>query len=64
MLIKQIIEFWIEGALAPSRACTPKQGLQEGGSGGTSYPGPGLGGPELKGPGTVQVSALSFGITP
>ena len=41
-----------------------KQGLREGGSGGTSYPGPGLGGPGLKGPGSVQVSALSFGITP
>ena len=30
-----------------------------GGSGGTSYPGPGLGGPRK-----VQVSALSFGIAP
>ena len=36
-------------------ACRPKQGLREGVSGGTSYPG-------LGGPGRVQVSALSFGI--
>ena len=34
-----------------------KQGLREGGSGGTSYPG--LGGPGLRGPGRVQVPALS-----
>ena len=40
------------------------QGLREGGSGGTSYPGPGLGGPGLKGPVRVQVSALSFVIAP
>ena len=40
------------------------QGLREGGSGGTSFPGPGLGGPGLKGPRRVQVSALSFGIAP
>ena len=40
------------------------QGLREGGSGGTSYLGPGLGGPRLKGPGRGQVSALSFGIAP
>ena len=35
------------------------QGLREGSSGGTSYLGPDLGGP-----GRVQVSALSFGIAP
>ena len=40
------------------------QGLREGGSGGTSYPGPSLGGPGLKGPVRVRVSVLSFGITP
>ena len=39
-------------------------GLRLGGSGGTWYPGPGLGVPVLKGPGRVQVSALSFGIAP
>ena len=33
------------------------QGLREGGSGGTSYPG-------LGGPGRVQVSGLTFGIAP
>ena len=38
------------------------QGLLEGGSEGTSYPG--LGGPVLKGPRRVQVSALSLGIAP
>ena len=37
------------------------QGLREGGSGGTSYPGPGLGGPGLRGPGRVEVIASSFG---
>ena len=37
------------------------QGLREGG---TSYLGSRLGGPGLKGPGKVQVSALSFGIAP
>ena len=36
-----------------------EQGLREGGSGGTLYPGPGLGGPAR-----VQVSVLSFGIAP
>ena len=41
-----------------------RQGVREGGSGGTSFPGPGLGGPEFKGPGGVQVSALSFSIAP
>ena len=41
-----------------------RQGLREGSSGGTSYPNLGLGGPGLKGPGRVQVSALSFGIAP
>ena len=41
-----------------------KQGLREGGSGGTSYLGPGLGEAGLKGPRRVQVSALSFGIPP
>ena len=39
-------------------------GLRDGGSGGTSYPGPGLGGAGLKGLGRAQVSALSFGIAP
>ena len=34
------------------------QGLREGGSGGTSYPGMGLGGPGLREPGRVQVPAL------
>ena len=37
------------------------QGLREGGSGGTSYPGPGLGGPGLRGAGRVEVVAFSFG---
>ena len=37
------------------------QGLREGGSGGTSYPGPGPGGPGLRGPGRVEVVASSFG---
>ena len=37
------------------------QGLPEGSSGGTSYLGPGLGGPGIKRPGRVQVFALSFG---
>ena len=41
---------------------TYKQGLQEGGSVGTSYPG--LGGLGLRGPRKVQVSAVSFGATP
>ena len=40
------------------------QGLRDGGSGGTSYPGPGLGGPGLRGPGRVQVSALTCGVAP
>ena len=44
-----------------SRFMTTEQGLREGG---TSYPSPGLGGPGLKGPGRVQVYALSFGIAP
>ena len=35
------------------------QGLREGGSGGTSYPGPGVGGPGLRGPGRVEVVASS-----
>ena len=35
--------------------CTQVQGLREGGSGGTSYPGPGSGGP-----GRVEVVATSF----
>ena len=35
-----------------------RQGLREGSSGGTSYPG--LGGPGRRGPGRVQVPALSF----
>ena len=41
-----------------------QQNLRKGGSGGTSYPGPGLGGSGLKGPRRVQVSALSFRIAP
>ena len=36
------------------------QGLREWGSGGTSYPGPGLGGPGLREPGRVEVVASSF----
>ena len=40
-----------------------KQGLREGGSGGTLYPRPGLGGPGLRGPGRVEVVASSFGPT-
>ena len=43
---------------------TSSQGLREGGSGGTLYPGPGLEGAGLKGPGRAQVSALSFSIAP
>ena len=39
------------------------RGLQEGGSGGTSYPGPDLGGPGLRGHGRVKVVASSFGPT-
>ena len=46
------------------KAETCTQGLQEEGSGGTSYPGLGLGEPGLKGPRRAQVSALSFGIAP
>ena len=45
---------------SPTRA----QSRREGGSGGTLYPGPGLGGPGLKWTGRVQVSALSFGMAP
>ena len=51
-VIKQIIEFEIRRPRLPGRT----QGLQERGSVGTSYPGPGL-----RGPGRVQVAALSFG---
>ena len=45
-----------------TRTQTSSQGLRERGSRGTSYPC--LGRPGLKGPGRVQVSALSFGIAP
>ena len=43
---------------------TCMQGLREGSSGGTLYPGPVLGGHGFKRLGRVQVSALNFGITP
>ena len=39
-------------------------GPARGGFRGYIVPGPGPSGPRLKGPGRVQVSALSFGITP
>ena len=54
---------WVSAPLLLTHS-SYSRGLQEGGSGGTSYPGPGLGGPGLKGPGRVQVSALSFGFAP
>ena len=41
--------------------CVHCPGPARGGSGGTSYPGPGLGGPGLRGPGRVEVVASSFG---
>ena len=44
--------------------CVLQAGPGRGGSGGTLYPGPGLGGPGLKGPGRVRVFTLSFGIAP
>ena len=62
---KRILQFAPTKSQSRSRRCVlanRSQGLREGGSGGTSYPGPGLGG--LKGPGRVQVNALSFGMAP
>ena len=45
--------------MAQQMVTPTNQGLREEGSGGTSYPGPGLGGL-----GRVRVSALSFGFVP
>ena len=52
------IEKILDKLTEEARAC------EKGGSGGTSYLGPGLGGPGLKGHGRVQVFVLSFGIAP
>ena len=62
---KRILQFAPSKSQSCSRRCVlvnRSRGLREGGSGGTSYPG--LGGAGLKGPGRVQISALSFGIAP
>ena len=57
---KRILLFAPSKSQSRCRRCVlahRSQGLREGGSGGTPYPGPGLGGAGLKGPGRVQVSA-------
>ena len=56
-VIKQIIEFEIRRPRLPGRT----QGLQERGSVGTSYPGPGLRGPGRVQVAALRVAALSFG---
>ena len=52
---------WCLRVKLPPMYTTYKQGLREGDSGGTSYPGPGLGRPGLMRPGRVKVVAFSFG---
>ena len=66
MQLKMIFHFEkdeiYEWGKTPSGGVLPhQQGLREGGSGGTSYPGLGLGGPGIRGPRRIKVVASSFG---